>query len=83
MLLISDPGYKMPERTFKILACVGRVPMMASCTGCQQKFFITRNTFRGDPVGAEEYLREKYVRHECSRTSRVVPISPRHVWKTD
>jgi hypothetical protein len=38
MLLIGDPGHKMPERTFKILAYVGRVPMMASCPGANRNF---------------------------------------------
>jgi hypothetical protein len=71
----------MPDRTFKILTYVDRVPMMASCTGCQHKFFITRDTFRGDPSGAEEYLREKYVRHACPRQSGNAQTILRSVWK--
>jgi len=56
--------------------------MMASCTRCQHKFFITRNTFRGDPDGAENYLREKFVRHECPRQSGDAHKILR-LWKTD
>jgi hypothetical protein len=54
----------MAERGLVILRYAGKVPMMASCNRCQRKFF-TPNTYHGDPVGAEQYLTEKYVAHNC------------------
>jgi hypothetical protein len=38
---------------------------MAVCTRCEQKFFAPRLIFRSDRVGAEEYLRDKFVQHKC------------------
>jgi hypothetical protein len=60
------------ETTFKILVYADKVPAMASCTRCQRKFFTTRDSFRGDPVGAEEYLRDRFVRHECPKELRSI-----------
>jgi len=54
----------MAERGFVILRYAGKVPMMASCTRCQRKFF-TPNIHHGDPMGAEQYLREKFGAHHC------------------
>jgi hypothetical protein len=57
----------MAERTFKILMYVGKIPSMASCARCERKFFTPVRIFRDDPVGAEEYLRDKFARHECRK----------------
>jgi hypothetical protein len=62
----------VPERTFKILAYVDKVPSLASCTKCQHKFFTPRDAFRRDPDGAENYLREKFVRHDCPKQPKDV-----------
>ena len=56
-----------PERTFRILAYVDKILSMASCNKCQRKFFTPDGMFRRDPVGTEEYLREKFVQHQCSK----------------
>jgi len=57
----------MAECSFKTLMYVDKVPSMASCTKCQRKFFTPGSTFRGDRVGAEEYLRDKFVQHQCPK----------------
>jgi hypothetical protein len=56
--------FTMVERSFVILRYAGKVPMMASCTQCQRKFF-TPNIYHGDPIGAEQYLTEKFAAHNC------------------
>src|SRR5208282_288926 len=53
------------ERYFVVLKWKDQVPYLASCARCGHKFFTPNGRFRNDPVGAEEYLRDKYVRHEC------------------
>jgi hypothetical protein len=53
------------ERRFLILRYDGRVPAMASCLKCERKFF-TPATFARDPVGAEEYLGQKFDAHRCN-----------------
>ena len=55
----------MAVAAFKILAYVDRVPTMAVCTKCEQKFFAPRLIFRSGRVGAEEYSRDKFVQHKC------------------
>ena len=57
----------MAERSFLIVrTSVDKVPFVASCTKCQYKFF-TPSDFPRDPVRAEQYLREKFDRHECRK----------------
>jgi hypothetical protein len=48
-----------------ILKYVNKAPSLASCAKCQRKFF-TPNTYFTDPVGAEQYLLDKFDRHHCS-----------------
>jgi hypothetical protein len=57
----------MSVAAFKILAYIDRVPTMAVCTRCEQKFFAPRLIFRSDRVGAEEYSRDKFVQHKMSQ----------------
>jgi hypothetical protein len=71
----------MPERTFRILAYVDKVPSMASCNKCQRKFFTPGGMFRRDAVGAEEYLGEEFVERQCSKP-RPARFHARHLWKT-
>ena len=60
---ITDRGKIVPRR------------ISGNCAKCQRKFF-TPNTYYNDVVGAFEYLRSKFDRHQCngepiaSRTSR-------------
>jgi hypothetical protein len=37
---------------------------MASCTNCHYKF-VTPSTLKGDPTAVEQYLGERFDRHEC------------------
>lgn len=39
---------------------------MARCTECA-KFFAPKYAFGKDGLRAEEYLRDKFVQHQCSR----------------
>jgi hypothetical protein len=56
----------MAERTFKIIQRFwNRVPSMATCTGCNYKFFAP-SPLQHDPERAEIYLEEKYFLHRCS-----------------
>ena len=55
----------MPERNFKIILWFGgKVPSMATCIECDNKF-ITPNTLKTDRAAAEVYLIEKYCMHQC------------------
>jgi len=63
---MTDCFSTMAERTFVILQYAGKVPAMASCTQCQRKFFAP-NTYRDDPIGAEQYLVEKFAAHDCGQ----------------
>jgi hypothetical protein len=53
---------------FKILAYVNKVPSLATCTQCEKKFFTPSGVFQRDRLGAEDYLREKFAKHQCPRT---------------
>ena len=52
------------ERKFVILKHVRKVPSLASCSHCQRKFF-TPNSYSNDPIGAEQYLLDKFEIHRC------------------
>jgi hypothetical protein len=54
------------ERGFGMVRYVGIVPVMASCAGCQRKFFTPSAIFATNPAGAEEYLRRKFDLHDCN-----------------
>jgi hypothetical protein len=54
------------ERSFVIVRYEGEVPVMASCRKCERKFF-TPTTLARDPVGAEEYLWQKFDVHKCGQ----------------
>jgi hypothetical protein len=53
------------ERRFVIVLYEGKVPGMASCAKCQRKFFTPARTFKHDPIGAEQYLANKFDLHRC------------------
>jgi hypothetical protein len=53
------------ERRFVILKHERKVPTMASCAKCQCKFFKPSSTFERDPIGAEQYLANKFDLHRC------------------
>jgi hypothetical protein len=59
--------FSMAECAFKILSYVNEVPAMAGCTECGTKFFAPKYAFGEDGLRAEEYLRDKFVQHQCSR----------------
>ena len=71
--LCSSPGPRIEsvlphrERHFVIVRYEGKVPVMASCTSCQRKFF-TPATFARDASGAEQYLGQKFDVHDCPET---------------
>jgi hypothetical protein len=52
------------EIKFSILKSNAGVPTLATCTGCQLKFFTPKAILR-DYEAANEYLRQKYDEHEC------------------
>jgi hypothetical protein len=52
------------ERRFVIVRYEGKVPVMAACAKCEHKFF-TPSTFARDPIGAEQYLANKFDLHRC------------------
>ena len=54
------------ERRFVILRYDGKVPVLASCTKCQRKFF-TPATFARDASAAEQYLGQKFDLHDCPK----------------
>jgi hypothetical protein len=56
----------MADRTFVILKYTDKAPSMASCAKCQRKFFAP-TMLRHDPALAEQYLREKFAQHTCSK----------------
>jgi hypothetical protein len=58
----------MSQRSLVILRYKDKVPVMASCTGCHRKFFTVANLL-DDPLGAEQYLLDKFDRHECPDNS--------------
>ena len=58
----------MSQRSLVILSYKDNVPVMASCTGCHHKFFTVANLL-DDAVGAEQYLLDKFDRHECADNS--------------
>ena len=58
----------MAEGAFIILKYVKRTPSLASCAICQRKFF-TPDTYYSDPIGAEQYLRDKFDYHDCGDES--------------
>jgi hypothetical protein len=53
------------ERRFAILKHKDKVPAMASCANCQRKFFTPSRIFECDPIGAEQYLANKFDLHRC------------------
>lgn len=53
------------RRSLVILKYKDKVPILASCSACHRKFF-TLATLLHDPRTAEQYLLEKFDRHECS-----------------
>ena len=59
----------MAERAFVILNYVDKVPSMASCAKCQRKFFAP-NTLPRDSAAVEQYLLEKFARHNCPRVTK-------------
>src|ERR1700722_5453446 len=58
------------ERRFAILKHKGKVPEMASCDNSQRKFFTPPRTFECDPIGAEQYLANKFDLHRCQEPKR-------------
>jgi len=60
------------EPDFAVVRYKDKVPAMASCAKCQRKFF-TPNTYYNDAVGAFEYLRSKFDRHQCNGESHYEP----------
>jgi len=68
----------MPDRAFVILKFVGRTPTLASCAKCQRKFFVPESYY-GDVLGADEYLQDKFDRHDCPEQPRVGPGWPEGV----
>jgi hypothetical protein len=67
-------GMSKPERRFVVLKYLSKVPVLASCARCQLKFF-TPKTYNRDPLGAEQYLINKFDLHKCEeepRTSHVI-----------
>lgn len=59
----------MPERGFVILRYEGKIPAMAGCVECERKFF-TPTAHAHDPLGAEQYLLEKFEDHECKKAAK-------------
>jgi hypothetical protein len=56
---------------------MNKTPSMATCSRCRLKFF-TPLTLVSDPVEAENYLRDKFIAHECKRENgKVYPIRER------
>jgi hypothetical protein len=53
------------EPQFVILTLMGNTPSMATCARCQMKFFTPRELI-GYPREAEEYMRDKFVDHQCA-----------------
>jgi hypothetical protein len=53
---------------FVILKRLGTVPVMGGCAVCGRKFFTPPQLLK-DAVGAGNYLRRKFDRHECSSRS--------------
>jgi hypothetical protein len=53
------------RRRLVVLSFAGQVPMMASCTKCESKFF-TPTVLAHDATRAERYLFHKYQLHRCS-----------------
>jgi hypothetical protein len=45
-----------------ILRYEGRVPVVASCTKCERKFFLP-TTFTRDAIEAEAYLGQRFATH--------------------
>ncbi len=60
----------MQEREFIVLRHEGKIPAMAVCGKCQQKFF-TPDSYYGDVIGAEQYLIGKFSEHRCELSSRL------------
>ena len=56
----------MAERLFVILKYQNKIPTMASCAKCARKFFTPSDRWR-DGRDAEEYLRDKFAQHECTK----------------
>jgi hypothetical protein len=54
----------MAETNFVIFEREGKVPVLAGCTGCQRKFF-TPVTLMSNHIGAEQYLWDKFIGHNC------------------
>jgi hypothetical protein len=59
----------MVERRLVVLRHEGKVPVMASCSKCQPKFF-TPAQFASDAVLAERYLTPKFDLHRCPENER-------------
>ena len=57
------------ERRFVIVRNE-KVPVMASCSKCERKFFTPTSTFERDAVGAEQYLAHKFDLHWCEEPKR-------------
>jgi len=52
-------------RRIVIVRYEGKVPVMASCSKCEHKFFTPTSIFKRDAVGAEQYLVYKFDLHCC------------------
>jgi hypothetical protein len=61
--------------SFVILKYVNKTPSLASCANCQRKFFTPSSYYR-DPLGAEQYLREKFDDHNCPEEPKRGPGWP-------
>jgi len=59
----------MADRYFIVLKYDGKVPAMAGCGKCNRKFFVPKNTYSRDPLGATEYLLRKFDQHSCDDPS--------------
>jgi len=55
----------IPGRSLVILKHKDKVPILASCSSCHRRFF-TIATLLHDSRAAEQYLLEKFDRHDCS-----------------
>jgi hypothetical protein len=58
----------MPAREFIVLRREGKIPAMAACGKCQQKFF-TPDSYYGDLIGTEQYLTGKFDEHRCNKSN--------------
>jgi hypothetical protein len=59
------------ERRYVIVRYEGKVPVLASCAKCEHRFFTPSSTFERDPIGAEQYLANKFDLHRCEDPKRL------------